>query len=151
MANDRHDNPAGARKGHCPIGDLAFLIPRMILGKVVETLSVLHESGISEHIAYDMQLDTISVIEANISKHPCSHGSMIRSYVSSHIIPSLMTGKEHRSVAAAELGCRLQRLAYSPMYHHPHHPHYPQKRNKRSRVSQSHSRRLNEPGHHSPD
>ena len=43
------------------------------LGKVAEP-SVLHEDVIS----YDVQLDTISVIEVNISKHPCSHGSMIR-------------------------------------------------------------------------
>jgi hypothetical protein len=62
--------------------------------------SVLHEDGISEHTAYDMQLDTITLIEVNISKHPCSHGSMIRSYASSHIIPNLMTGKEHRLAAS---------------------------------------------------
>lgn len=111
--------------------------------------SVLHEDGISEHPAYDMQLDTISVIEGNISKHPCSHGSIIRSYVSSHIIPSLMTGKEHRLAASCgRVGMQNTNASLFPIYHHPHHP---QKRNKRPRVSQSHSRRPDQPGCHLPD
>ena len=137
----RYDHHRSYEKVTVQSADPAFLIPPspVVLGKIAETPSVLQEDGVSEHTAYGMRLDTISVIEVNISKHPCSHGSMIRSCVSSHIIPWLMTGKEYRSAA------------YSPMYHHPHHPHYPRKRNKRPRVSQSHSLRLDQHGHHSPD
>lgn len=114
MTDGRCDDHRCCKKGHCPIGRHCILIP-LLAGDAWQSRrnpSVLHEDGISEHTAYDMQLDTISVIEANISKHPYSHGSTIRSYVSSHIIPSLMTRKEHRSAASCGR-VRIQTPAYS--------------------------------------
>jgi hypothetical protein len=61
---------------------------RVICGKVAGTPSVLDEDGITVHTAYNVRLDTISVIEAISSGILIrSHGFMIRSYVSSHISP----------------------------------------------------------------
>lgn len=49
-----------------------IVIQLRTLGKVAGTRSVPYEDGITEHTAYDVRLDTVSVIEANISKYPCS-------------------------------------------------------------------------------